>query len=134
MLWRHWQELPKLIRFVLQHFAIGVVLGWASALMVIWYDIGGIGTLLARHDSAALTGLFFAKGGLYFGTIATSVAIMNMGNEGSGGNGFGERPLPDALFDPFGHREKMRVKVSAPPYPAGAGVSKVPRSLGRASG
>lgn len=114
MLWRNWQELPKLIRFVIQHFAIGVVLGWASALMVIWYDMGGIGSLLARHDSAALTALFFAKGGLYFGTIAASVAIMNMGKEGSGGGGRDNLGLRK-LFDPSGKRELIPLMVRHTP-------------------
>lgn len=131
MFWRHWQELPKLIRFVIQHFAIGVLLGWASALMVLWYDIGGIGTLLARHDSTALLALFFAKGGLYFGTIASSVAIMNMGKDGSGGGGLGARLPFEALLKPGMTRT---VKVRHTPHPARADASNVPRNRGRASG
>jgi|GEM_PF-1762137 len=118
MLLAYWRGLPKLIRFVIQHFSIGVLLGWASALMVIWYDMGGIGSLLARHDSAALTALFFAKGGLYFGTIATCVAIMNLGKDGSGGGGRGRRQLPDTLFDSFCDPKRVRpLKVRHAPHP-----------------
>jgi len=79
MVRRWWHTLPKLIRFMLSHFANGVVLGWSAGLLAIWFDIAGIGALLAAHNSAALTALFFAKSGLYFGALAMGVAVMNMG-------------------------------------------------------
>jgi hypothetical protein len=108
MLRQRWRELPRLIRFMIHHFVIGVVLGWTSGLMVIWYDVGGIGSLLASHDSAALTALFFAKGGLYFGTFAMSVAVMNMGKEESGGEGPRWRLFPKNLIEAFGNTNADR--------------------------
>jgi hypothetical protein len=80
MLRQRWLALPKLIRFMLRHFANGVVLGWFVGLVLIQLDVGRLGTLLASYDSAALTALFFFKGGLYFGALAMAVAVMNIGN------------------------------------------------------
>ncbi|MDO9637021.1 MAG: hypothetical protein Q7J44_00600 [Pseudotabrizicola sp.] len=81
MLRKTWGTLPVLVRFMLSQFANGVAMGWSFGLMVIWLDLGGFGTLLARVDSAALTALFFANGGLLFGTTAASVAIMSLGDD-----------------------------------------------------
>lgn len=78
MLASHWFALPRLIRFMLLHFANGVALGWTCGLLVLWFDLGNVGSLLARTDSAALTALFFGQWGLLFGTLAMSVAVMNL--------------------------------------------------------
>lgn len=78
MLGKQWFALPRLIRFMLSRFADGVALGWSCGLMVLWFDIGNVGSLLAGMDSAVLTALFFATVGLMFGTLAMSVAVMNL--------------------------------------------------------
>lgn len=78
MLAKQWFALPRLIRFMLSQFANGVALGWSCGLMVLWFDFGGVGSLLAGMDSAVLTALFFANSGLLFGTLAMSVAAMNL--------------------------------------------------------
>jgi len=78
---RRWRALPKLIRFMIEHFANGVALGWSVGLFVIWLDFGAIGSLLASSDSGWLTALFFFKGGMLFGTLAMSVSVMNLGHE-----------------------------------------------------
>ncbi|WFE76577.1 hypothetical protein [Roseinatronobacter sp. S2] len=68
-----------------KHFMIGVALGWSCSLLLIRSDAVQIGPLLASYDSPALMALFFAKGGLYFGTFAMSVAIMNMDDDDPAG-------------------------------------------------
>ena len=78
-----WLALPKLIKFMIVNFADGVALGWTCGLLVIWLDVCRIGSLLARFDSALLTTLFFAQSGLLFGTLALSVAVMTLGEDGS---------------------------------------------------
>ena len=65
------------------NFADDVALGWTCGLLVIWLDVCGIGSLLARFDSALMTALFFGQSGLLFGTLAMSVAVMNLGEDGS---------------------------------------------------
>ncbi|MFN4099187.1 MAG: hypothetical protein ACK4GT_05375 [Pararhodobacter sp.] len=82
MLRMQWRALPELIRFMIGHFVNGVVLGWAFGLTLIWMDIGGIGTLLGQSNSALLTAFFFVQGGLLFGSLATSVAVMNLRDDG----------------------------------------------------
>lgn len=82
MLRTHWLALPKLIRFLVTHFAEGVVFGWACGLVVIWLDLGGIGSLLATGENGLMTALFFAQGGLWFGTVHMGVAVMNLRDKG----------------------------------------------------
>lgn len=77
---QYWLALPRLIRFMLANFADGVALGWACGLVVTWFDLAGVGGLLASHDPA-LTLLFFAYSGGLFGTLAMSVAVMNLREE-----------------------------------------------------
>lgn len=79
MLQAQWRALPQLIRFMATQFADGVALGWACGLALIRLDVGSIGSLLERSGSAAMTALFFVQGGLLFGTLAMSVALMNLG-------------------------------------------------------
>lgn len=46
-----WRRLPKLIRFVLVNSAIGMLIGWAIAGAVLWFDIGGFGTMVAHSGN-----------------------------------------------------------------------------------
>lgn len=85
MLEQQWFALPRLIRFMLSHFADGVALGWSCGLMVLWFDIGTVGSLLAAFDSAVPTVFFFAQAGLLFGTLAASVAVMNLHDDADRG-------------------------------------------------
>lgn len=71
--------MPRLIRFMLSHFANGTVLGLAVGLVLLRADVGHLQSLFSasEHD-AALTALFFAQAGLLFGTFGMSVAVMNL--------------------------------------------------------
>jgi hypothetical protein len=80
-MFRHrWNALPRLIRFMLVHFCDGMVMGWAFGLALIWFDVGGVGALLAEVDRGPVTAMFFFHGGLLFGTLVMSVALMTMGD------------------------------------------------------
>lgn len=71
--------MPRLIRFMLSHFANGAVLGLSFGLALLWTDVGEIDRLLAAsNNAAALTALFFAQAALLFGTLGMSVAVMNL--------------------------------------------------------
>lgn len=50
MMRQRWRGLTQLIRFMLAHCANGVALGWSVDLLVIWFDIGTIGSLLATFE------------------------------------------------------------------------------------
>lgn len=77
----YWDALPKLIRFLLTHFANGVAIGWVTALIVIRIDLGNLGTLLASAKSGWVAPLFFIQVALIFGTVGASAAIMTMDYE-----------------------------------------------------
>lgn len=74
-----WRRLPKLIRFVLVNSAIGMLIGWAIAGAVLYLDIGGFGTMLAR-SSSKLTVLFILAmsfGSTFaFAYLATAVWLL----------------------------------------------------------
>jgi hypothetical protein len=73
-----WVTLPRLVRFLIVHFADGAVLGCILGLILIRTDTGGIGTLLESHRHGGPTALFFAQGALLFGTLASAVAVVNL--------------------------------------------------------
>lgn len=81
MLGARWLALPKLVRFMVVHFADGVALGWACGLLLIRMDFARIGSLLASSDTGWLTALIFVQIGLLFGTVHMSVALMNMNED-----------------------------------------------------
>lgn len=71
--------MPHLIRFMIDRFAEGVVLGLAVGLAILWTDLGEISRLIAASGhEAALTAFFFAQTGILFGTFAMCVAVMNL--------------------------------------------------------
>jgi hypothetical protein len=83
MLRQQWHALPRLIRFMLRHFADGVALGWTIGLILLRLDIGGLGSLMASFDNALLTAFFFLKGGWLFGGLVMGVAVMTMDEDSS---------------------------------------------------
>ena len=78
-----WSSLPELIRFMLRHFMNGVIIGWTIGLVVLRYDLSGLGRLLAAVNSGTVTVLFFAQCGLLFGVFSVCVAVMNLGADDS---------------------------------------------------
>lgn len=81
MIHDQWLVLPRLVRFMTANFADGVASGWALGLMLIWFDVYGVGTLFASYEGALPTVLFFAQSGMLFGTLCMSVAVMNLGDD-----------------------------------------------------
>lgn len=73
---RHWIALPKLIRFLLTHFADGAALGGLIFLALLWLDIAGIGSLLDGEDSSLLTVLLLGQFCIFFGTVTASIAVL----------------------------------------------------------
>lgn len=75
--------MPHLIRFLIDRFAEGVVLGLSVGLAILWSDLGKLARLFAasRHE-ATLTAFFLAETGILFGTFAMCVAVMNLSDDG----------------------------------------------------
>ncbi len=71
--------MPKLIRFVLVNTALGVLIGWAVAAAVVYFNINGFGDLIWRSSSrtAALFILLVSFGSTFgFAVMATAVMLM----------------------------------------------------------
>lgn len=81
MLRDRWLRLPKLLRFMLTHVANGIVIGCAFVLVLIWFDVGGLGTVLARDTSGLATALLFFQTSFTFGAVSMGIAVMNLGEE-----------------------------------------------------
>lgn len=81
MLGRCWSQLPRLIRFMIDSFMDGAVMGCIFGLVLIRLDTAGLGRLLEGYESAGPTALFLAQGALTFGTLGMAVAIMTLGDE-----------------------------------------------------
>lgn len=79
MLGRKWRQLPRLIRFMIDNFLDGAVMGCIFGLVLIRLDTGGLGTLLEGYKTAGPTALFLGQGALTFGTLGMAVAVMNLG-------------------------------------------------------
>lgn len=76
-----WLSLPKLIRFMLMHVANGMVIGCSFLLVMIWFDIWGLGSLLAKDTSGLATALLFFQTSLTFGAVSMGVAVMHLGED-----------------------------------------------------
>lgn len=81
MLGRCWSQLPRLIRFMIDSFMDGAVMGCIFGLVLIRLDTAGLGRLLEGYESAGPTALFLAQGALTFGTLAMAVAVMTLGDD-----------------------------------------------------
>jgi len=81
MLGRCWSQLPRLIRFMIDSFMDGAVMGCIFGLVLIRLDTAGLGRLLEGYESAGPTALFLAQGALTFGTLGMAVAVMTLGDD-----------------------------------------------------
>jgi hypothetical protein len=76
-------RLPALIRFLAGHCALGVTAGLATAALLLWLDIGGIGSLVAgdggsRWIAIGLLGFGFA---ITFGSLAMGSALFLLSSD-----------------------------------------------------
>lgn len=71
--------MPKLIRFLLIHTALGVAVGWLIAAAVVWFNLNGFGDLVLGSSSrgAAIFILMVSFGSTFgFAAVATGVMLM----------------------------------------------------------
>lgn len=81
MLRDRWLKLPKLLRFMLTHIANGIVIGCVFVFGLIWFDVGGLGTVLGKDTSGLATALLFFQTSFTFGAVSMGIAVMNLGEE-----------------------------------------------------
>ena len=71
--------MPLLIRFLINHFGNGVVLGLICAEVLLFSDALQLGSLIeASRNSGGVTLLIFGQSALLFGTANMGVAVMNL--------------------------------------------------------
>jgi len=69
--------VPKLLRLLAVHGAMGVAIGCAAAGGLLMTDAGGLATLMGQTGSyAAASALLFGGFALTFGSLAMASAIM----------------------------------------------------------
>lgn len=78
---RRWMALPKLVRFMLTHAANGMAIGCGGLLLLSWFDVLGIGTLLEKDRTGLATAVLFFQVALTFGAVSMGVAVMNLGED-----------------------------------------------------
>ncbi|MBL8700424.1 MAG: hypothetical protein JNK67_18755 [Alphaproteobacteria bacterium] len=59
--------LPEFLRFLLGHCLVGAGIGLAGAIAIVWFDVAGIGSLVAGGAGAG----WIAVGLLCFGFVVT---------------------------------------------------------------
>jgi hypothetical protein len=74
-------SLPKLVRFMLIHVANGMVIGCLFLFALIWFDVAGLGRLLAKDTSGLATFVLFFQTALTFGAASMGIAVMSLGKD-----------------------------------------------------
>lgn len=86
------ERVPRLIRLMLAHAAIGFGISTLFVLALLWSDLGGLSTLMQRSDlwpGPALLLWFFS--GLTFASVQMGAAIILIGSGREDGTGGGHR-------------------------------------------
>jgi len=68
---------PDLLRLYLRHCAIGFALSAVFVALILWRDVGGLGSLIARSDVGWLAVfLLWYFNGTVFGSVQFAVMVM----------------------------------------------------------
>lgn len=74
---RWWLGLPKLLRFLGIHCAIGVTAGWILLLLMVLTNTGGLRDLLTGSSNPLVPLLLLGAGfGITFGSASMGAAVM----------------------------------------------------------
>lgn len=108
-------QMPKLVRFLLVHAALGFGLAIAFTAVLLTYDVSGLARLIARDRAGwlAVSVLTFVLG-LTFGSLQMGAAVMlshRGGEDGHPGPGTGLRSIASLFLAP--QRVPARVKARA---------------------
>lgn len=74
-----WGNVPRLLRFLALHLALGAAIGVAFAAIVIMSNVSGIKTLIAESSNPYLVLiLLYGSNMLTFGSLAMAVGVMTL--------------------------------------------------------
>jgi hypothetical protein len=69
--------MPKLIRFVLVNALIGMLIGWAVAFGLVWFNVNGLGQMFANSDAKLVVALILGSSfGSTFGFAYVTTAVL----------------------------------------------------------
>lgn len=72
-------RVPRLLRFLGLHLALGLAIGVAFSSLVIMSNVSGIKTLIAESSSPYLAvALLYAMNALTFGSLAMGIGVMTL--------------------------------------------------------
>lgn len=86
-------RLPRMIRFLAGHCVLGVTIGVAAATLMLWLDVGAIGSLVSGDGARRIVPLALLYFGfsITFGSLAMGSAVFLLprgldedGNDGDG--------------------------------------------------
>lgn len=70
--------MPDLIKLLLRNATLGFLIAAIFVAMLLWTDMGGIGTLVANSDMALVAVfMLICFHGLTFGSIQMGIAVMS---------------------------------------------------------
>ncbi|MFC5386132.1 hypothetical protein ACFPLB_09155 [Aquamicrobium segne] len=73
------KDHQQMLRFMALHALVGALIGAFAGFAIIWFDIGGIGSLIWKARNPVLAGLLIvAPFAFIFGGMATASAIITM--------------------------------------------------------
>ena len=71
--------LPRIVRLYILHSIVGFVLSAVFTALVLWFDIVGIGHLVAHVEGGWIAALvFFVLNGIVFAGVQTAIVIMTL--------------------------------------------------------
>jgi hypothetical protein len=74
-----WASLPRLVRLYIRHAAIGFGLSAAFVALLLFYDVAGLGGLIAGSDMGWLAILMlWVFNGIVFAGVQFGIAIMRL--------------------------------------------------------
>jgi hypothetical protein len=81
--------MPEMFRFLLKNGIVGILAGWASLVLFLIFDVGGIGGVVFSSANPFLPLALLAAGfAITFGSLAMGAAVMAMpyiGQDGQNG-------------------------------------------------
>ena len=81
----------ELVLFLLRHCRAGVAAGWLTLALLLWTDVGRLGTLVGASDLWPLPLLMLlAAFAVTFGSVAMGAGIMGLGKADESPHGRGE--------------------------------------------
>lgn len=77
-----------LLKFLFRSMCDGIAVGWSLLLLVIWTDIGGIGTMIHASPMGELaTAMLAAVFAITFGSVGMGIAVFTQPDDDSAAEG-----------------------------------------------